>query len=94
MPRPDDQQLYDPVSLIRKALKDVVLSNGTVIPAGALFVAASASTHTDSDHYDDPTKFNPWRFSDMREKEGESTRHQYVTTSVDYMPFGHGKHAW
>lgn len=82
------------VSLTRKALKDMTLSDGTFIPAGTILMAASTATHLDPDNYEDPTVFNPWRFSDMRDKDGEGTRHQLVSTSADYISFGHGKHAW
>lgn len=31
----------------------------------------------------------------MREKgEGEEVKHQYVNTSLEFVPFGHGRHAW
>lgn len=35
--------------------------------------------------------FNPWGFSDIRDKEGEGLKYQLVT---EYVPFGHGRHAW
>ena len=44
--------------------------------------------------YKNPTIFNPWRFTDMREENGESTKHHFVSTLPNYMAFGHGKHAW
>ena len=50
--------------------------------------------HYDEALYEDAETFDPWRFARMRESEGESTKHQFVNTSVDYIPFGHGKHAW
>ena len=75
-------------------MKDVTLSNGTFVPAGTLCVAAAAALHTDDDNYVDADVFNPFRFSDMREEEGEGTTHQFVSTFADYISFGHGKHAW
>ena len=79
---------------MRKALTDLKFTDGTVIPAGTTIVAAAASTHMDEEFYEDPEIFNPWRFSDMRQEDGEGTKHQFVSTSVDYVSFGHGKHAW
>ena len=38
--------------------------------------------------------FDPLRFADMRSEEGASIKHQFVSTSPEYVPFGHGKHAW
>ncbi|KAK7686505.1 hypothetical protein QCA50_010103 [Cerrena zonata] len=81
------------LSLTRKALQSITLSSGTFIPAGTMLTAASLPTHMDPNNYSDPTVFNPWRFSEIRGQDGESTRHQFVSTSVEYIPFGHGKHA-
>ena len=83
-----------PVSVGRKALKDLTLSDGTFIPKNTMLAAASYPMHYDEALYADAETFDPWRFARMRENEGESTKHQFVSTSVDYIPFGHGKHAW
>lgn len=82
------------VSITRMALKDLTLSDGTFIPAGTVLVAPSSATHADSEYYAEPNVFNPWRFSDKREEDGENARHQFVATSTEYISFGHGKHAW
>ncbi|CAL1709887.1 unnamed protein product [Somion occarium] len=81
------------ISFLRRAVTDVTLSNGSFIPAGTILMAPSVCTHMDSENYDDPSVFKPWRFSEMREGEGESTKYQFVSTSTSYIPFGHGKHA-
>ncbi|KAM5539978.1 hypothetical protein V8D89_006481 [Ganoderma adspersum] len=77
---------------VRKAMKDITLSDGTYLPEGSLFAFAGQATHSDSRNYDRSEKFEPFRFSDLREA-GESARHQFVNTSSEYMPFGRGKHA-
>lgn len=82
------------VTVTRKAMQDVTFSNGTTIPAGTMVVAAATATHMDEGNYANATTFDPWRFSDMREEDGESLKHQFVSTSVEYVSFGHGKHAW
>ncbi len=46
------------------------------------------------DNYEDPYEFKPWRFSEMREKDGESIHHQMVTPRLDYILFGIGRTAW
>ena len=79
---------------MRVVLKDLHFSDGTFIPVGTSIVAAASATHMDEENYDHPEIFNPWRFSNIREEDGEATKHQFVSTSVDYIPFGHGKHAW
>ncbi|KAI0080654.1 cytochrome P450 [Panus rudis PR-1116 ss-1] len=82
------------ISVMRKTVAPITLSTGHHLPAGTMVVAPAVSTHLDDEYYSDPDIFNPWRFSEMREgHDGESTKHQFVSTSVDYIPFGHGRHA-
>nr|AEB40218.1 cytochrome P450 monooxygenase [Antrodia cinnamomea] len=81
------------MSVMRKALKDVTLSDGTYIPTGTMVYAAATATHRDPDNYDNPDMFDPFRFSDAKESENDRIKQQYVSTSPDYIPFGHGKHA-
>ncbi|KAI1791206.1 cytochrome P450 [Ganoderma leucocontextum] len=80
-------------SLTRKALKDVTLVDGTVIPKGTSVAAPQSATHLNEEYYPDASTFDPFRFSRAREKEGESLRHQFVNTSTEFIAFGHGKHA-
>lgn len=85
------------VSLTRMSLKDFKLSDGTFIPAGTLVVAPAMSTHRDSENYQDSNQFDPLRFANLRneDKSGNGgVKYQFVATSVDYLGFGHGKHAW
>ncbi|KZT08765.1 cytochrome P450, partial [Laetiporus sulphureus 93-53] len=81
------------ISVMRKALQDVTFSDGTFIPAGTFVTAAATSTHYDEENYDEPNVFKPFRFSDMRLTDSEKNKHHYVSTSSDYIGFGHGKHA-
>ncbi|KAM5543009.1 hypothetical protein V8D89_003393 [Ganoderma adspersum] len=80
-------------SVGRKALKDVTLSDGTVLPAGTLVVANSYPMHYDDAHYPNAAAFDPFRFARIREGDGEGTKHQFVATSNSYVPFGVGRHA-
>ena len=77
------------VSLTRRALKDITLSDGTFIPQGTFIGTAVLSMQRDSDFYEDPDIFNPWRFSDARERDGDSQKHALVTTSVELHTFGY-----
>ncbi len=87
--------ITQPVNIFRKAVKDVTLSDGTRIPKGTLVAAASVTAHTDDTRYPEPDVFDPFRFARMREGGVEdAVKHQLVNTSVDFLPFGHGKHAW
>ncbi|EJF67303.1 cytochrome P450 [Dichomitus squalens LYAD-421 SS1] len=80
------------LGMIRRAVQDVKLVDGTYLPRGTLFAFAGQATHTDTTNYDGADEFDPFRFSDVREG-GDSARHQYVNTSSDYIAFGRGKHA-
>lgn len=80
--------------MTRKALKDYSFADGTFIPAGTTISAPSHSLHHDGQFYENPRQFDPFRFSRMRDDDGEGTRHQMVATSTDYITFGHGRHAW
>lgn len=75
-------------------MKDVTFNDGTFIPSGTVVVAAADPTHHDERYYANPSEFDGFRFARLREGEGESAKHQYVNTSTEYIPFGHGKHAW
>ena len=75
-------------------MKDVTLSDGTFIPKGTLLAAAADPTHHDESIYANADVYDPFRFANMRESDGEGLKHQFVNTSVDYVSFGHGKHAW
>ncbi|KAH9837367.1 cytochrome P450 [Rhodofomes roseus] len=81
------------ISIFRRAMKDVTLSDGTYIPKGTILAAATTSTHHDERNYENPDVFDPLRYSRLRERENESTKHHYVSTSAKDIGFGHGKHA-
>jgi len=81
------------VSVLRKTMQDITFSDGTLIPAGTLVASASTATHRDARNYENPDVFDPFRFADMRMEDGAGIKHQYVSSSPEYVAFGHGKHA-
>lgn len=83
-------------SLQRKVLKPegYTFSDGTHVPCGVTISAASGGLHRDERVYEKPEEFMPFRFAEMRDEEGEGSKHQMVATSNEYLPFGHGRHAW
>lgn len=85
-----------PASLNRFALRDYTFQDGTFIPKGNFVTASLYSLHMDDENYEDAKVFKPWRFVEMREngEKGESVKHQFTNTSVEYLSFGLGKHAW
>ena len=78
----------------RIAMKDYTFSDGTFLPAGTFVCVPLYATHHDQRACNEPDTFDPFRFSTMREREGEASKHQMVTPALDYVPWGHGKHAW
>lgn len=79
---------------MRKTLMDTTLSDGTFIPSGTLIAGASTATHRDSRNFDHPDSFDPSRFVEMRNDGLADAKHQFVSISPEYIPFGLGKHAW
>ncbi len=75
-------------------MKDVTLSDGTVIPEGTLLCAPIDALHHDESVYANADATDSFRFANLREGEDTALRHQAVNTSYNYLPFGHGKHAW
>ncbi|OBZ73430.1 Ent-kaurene oxidase [Grifola frondosa] len=90
----ESQRMMGPgaLSMMRKAMRDVAFGDGTFIPAGTI-VSVAAMVHHDEAAYEAPDVFDPWRFASMRDEAGEGTKYQMVSTSVDYLVFGYGRHA-
>lgn len=56
--------------------------------------APAACLHLDDNIYENAATFDPFRFVKMQEADGEGTKYHMVSTSLDYLPFGHGRNAW
>ncbi|GJE99525.1 cytochrome P450 [Phanerochaete sordida] len=84
-----------PLTCVRKALQPFTLSDGTHIPQGTICVTPAFATHFDDDNYEDAAAFDPWRYvpKDTTPDAKGAAQKQFVTTSAEYVPFGHGKHA-
>ena len=79
----------------RKAIVDMTLKDGTFLPAGTHIACNAFAVHSQNGNYEDAKKFRPLRFANMRDESAEEgTKHQFVSTSNEYLPFGHGRHAW
>ncbi|KAF8549777.1 cytochrome P450 [Imleria badia] len=81
------------VSLIRKALKDFTFSDGTFVPKGTQIVTAARCVHRDEAVYESALAFDPFRFAHASDEDGDGTKHQYVSTTPEYLPFGLGRRA-
>ena len=97
------------VSLPRKAMREYVFSDGTVVPKGAIISATQSATQLDDAYYERAEVFDGFRFSNLREKvlnkgrqevheEGEETtkdwKLRYTGTGVEFLAFGGGRHVW
>ncbi|KAJ6540835.1 cytochrome P450 [Mycena vulgaris] len=70
-------------------------SDGPALPYGAFLEVAAMETHHDPALYNSPDTFDGFRFSRLRERDEQQLFKQHmVTTGTDYLPFGHGKHAF
>ncbi|KIP02170.1 hypothetical protein PHLGIDRAFT_20514 [Phlebiopsis gigantea 11061_1 CR5-6] len=80
-------------SLLRKAQQPITLVDGTHIPKGTIIATPAMATHLDADNCDDPATFDPFRYYRQKTEDNSAVKHQFVTTSADYVAFGHGRHA-
>lgn len=89
-------QRINPASLItiaRYLNDDFHLSNNVVLPKGSFTAAASWGINRDPELFENPDSFDPWRFEKMRDASKDAdARWQFVTTSMENLNFGHGKH--
>jgi cytochrome P450 len=83
-------------------------AEGWHAPYGALLMLDMGGTHHDPELYENPDHYDPWRFSRVREayearpaedrrdpdEAVEMKRLGMVTTSAEFLPFSHGRHAW
>ncbi|KAJ7507426.1 cytochrome P450 [Mycena galericulata] len=84
------------LSLGRKVVKrdGFTFSNGVTLPYGTYLYSPMWSVHHDPKIYSDPDVFDGFRFSKlMKNEDVGSAKFQTITTSLDYLPFGHGRHA-
>ena len=91
-------------SLVRKVMVDgVKTEDGILLPKGAMVSILARPAQCDEGNFEDPYKFDPFRFSRMRANNASSDDHNskkdkganlsFISTSPHYLPFGHGRHA-
>lgn len=76
----------------RLATSNVTLSDGTVIPKGTM-TAVSAHGMWDPSIHASPSKWDGYRFYNMRHTPGRENVAQLVSTSPEHLGFGHGQHS-
>ncbi|KAL6355096.1 hypothetical protein LRP88_11513 [Fusarium phalaenopsidis] len=90
-----ESQRLKPISIAsmrRFTTADVNLLDGTVLPKNRLTLV-SAHMHWDAESYQDPERFDGYRFYKMRQEPGKENKAQLVSVSPDHMGFGYGLHA-
>jgi cytochrome P450 len=80
----------------REPINDYIFADGTKVPAGATLSVALQNANLNPDSYDDPLKFDGFRFIKMKERailDGRpEKKFDMVTTNVGSLSFGHGRH--
>ncbi|KAM3496894.1 hypothetical protein MY10362_009735 [Beauveria mimosiformis] len=80
------------ISMLRVALEDVVLSDGTCISKGR-YVGVTARNMWNKDIYPDPGEWIGSRFKTIGKDPAQQHLAQLVATNANFTAFGHGKHA-
>lgn len=84
-------------AMFRKVVapEGAVTDAGVALPRGSVISFLSQPAHLDEANYEDPEKYDPFRFSRVRAEVAgeEKASAKFVTVSTDYMPFSYGRHA-
>ncbi|KAJ0158932.1 Fumitremorgin C monooxygenase [Colletotrichum tanaceti] len=84
-------------AVFRKVMVDgLETPDGHVLPRGTIISFLAHPAQTDGEAMKDPLKYDPFRFSRIREAAARDEKPpavSFVTTGPEYLPFGHGKHA-
>ncbi|KAF8537364.1 cytochrome P450 [Trichophaea hybrida] len=91
-----ESQRLHPVTtatMMRMTMKPYTLADGTRLPKGQWVVAPAWASNRSAEQYDDPLRFDAFRFSSAREEAGSEVRYQLASPDKGYLSFGMGKHA-
>jgi len=96
-----ESQRVSPVGVLlmnRYAVVDFTFTDGTFVPAGTILSVSTGSIHLDPQIYEDPLKFDGFRFVKMKERAALDVNQQdkkfdVVTVNSDFAAFGQGRHA-
>ncbi|KAG5651327.1 hypothetical protein H0H81_009080 [Sphagnurus paluster] len=81
------------IMMERVAQQPFTFSDGTYIPSGTHVCVAAHALHTDEAAYEDPYTFQPFRFADKSKLAYSGRKGDMISTSSDFVAFGHGRHA-
>ncbi|KAF2641486.1 cytochrome P450 monooxygenase-like protein [Massarina eburnea CBS 473.64] len=91
-----ESQRFNPPSLLsyhRVILQDIVLKDGTLLPRGSHIAMPVNAIQNHPSVTPNPEVFDPLRYYNLRQRDGENHLHQFATTEPNILNFGHGKHA-
>ena len=85
-------------AVMRKVMVDGLQTDqGIDLPKGSMISFLGQPAQTDETVIEDAAKFDPFRFARIREQASKDGTSEppvgFVSTSPEYLPFGHGKHA-
>lgn len=75
-------------------MKPFTFSNGITLQPGEIVATPIAGIHMDDNLYEKAHEFDGFRFSRMRERDGDSAKLYSVNSSTEFLQFGHGKNVW
>jgi cytochrome P450 len=75
-------------------MKDYTFANGITVPKGSTIKTPLAPVHMDDSIHENAKEFDGFRFSRLREQDGNNAKYSAVNTSHEFLHFGHGHHAW
>ncbi|KAI6162548.1 cytochrome P450 [Pisolithus thermaeus] len=81
------------LGLMRIAMSDFTLADGTFIPQGTTLAFPVYEMHHDDSVFENPNTFEPFRFAETHNKESKGSGNQMVTLTPDVLSFGLGTHA-
>lgn len=81
-----------PVSARRRVMKPYTFKDGSKAPVGAMLAVPVYAISRDPALFPNPDKFDPYRFSKLRE-DGSNGHYQFASVTNGTMAFGSGKYA-
>ena len=82
------------VAAPRVAMKAYTFANGITVPKGTQVGVPISGLQKDESIYENASIFDGFRFSKIRERDGNNPKIYSVNTSDEFVHFGNGPHAW